>query len=482
MKKLSIFAAALLALGFTSCVEIDNAVEDNRQVISLDGVDYKTDLVGIFTGEVGSEVSLTIGVYDRYDIYGVDFGDGNIVTDTVCFENGGMKDENGLSLPADKTKHTSPTKFTGTIAGDGIVKVYGNSDVWYLIASGGIAPTSLDQEKLLNAVQVNISGANVEEIVLPEMPALKQFNFNNSPLKSIDVSKATALTSLTINNTTASKYEPQLASIDVSKNTELTYLSLQGNNKVAGKLTSIDLTNNTKLENVYLQYNEITEIKLADSYEKLTTLNIQNNKLTEFDTTKLPVLKSFYAADNELSTIDVCKCPNLAWFDVKNNKLEGDIDLTPNTKLTNVYVNNNQLTGIKVSNVTKQFYFDNNNMIISTMPDLPTGMNTTSKKKQFHHSPQAGVVEVKVDFGVLDLSAEAKKKGIEAEEQDTEFKFFAGEKELVEGTDYTGKDGKFTFLHTYDKIYGVMTTKAYPDLEIKTTEFATKTYGTDIEK
>lgn len=478
MKKLSILAAMLLTLGFTSCVENDNPVDDGKTIITHDGVNYKTDLVATLTGEVGSEVSLTIGVYDNYDIYGVDFGDGNIVTDTVCYQNGGLKDENGFTV----SWRPSATIFQGTIAGDGIVKVYGNSDVWYLVAAGGIAPTSLDQEKLIHAVQVSITGANVEEVVLPEMNELKQFSFNNSPVKSVDVSKAVNLTSLSINNTTVSKYAPQLEAIDLSSNVNLESLNIQGNQNANGKLQSLDLTNNTKLTGMglYVQYNELTELKLGDN--TLTTINVQNNKLTSLPTDKLSKLKNLYAADNEFTSIDVSNMENLAWFDVKNNKLEGNLDLTPNKKLTNVYVNNNELTGVKVDNVTKQFYFDNNNMIISTMPDLPAGMNTTSKKKQFHHSPQAGVVVVKVDFGVLDLSSEAKKKGIETEEVATTFKFFAGEKELVEGTDYTEKDGKFTFLHSYDKIYGVMTTAAYPGLEIKTTEFATKTYGTDVEQ
>ena len=477
MKKLSLLAAVLLSLGFTACHEVDNpapVVDDGRTTITLDGVQYKTDLVATFTGKVGSEVSLTLGVYDRFDIYGVDFGDGEIIADTVCYQNGGLKDENGYTVKWRK----SATKFTGTVAGDGIVKVYGNSNLWYIVATGGLCPTSLDQEKIVHAVQVSITGADVENIELPAMAELTKLTFNNSPLKTIDVSKAKALTSLTINNSKESEYEPQLTAIDLSQNTELAYLSITGNTKNPGKLTSIDLTKNTKLSGtgLYLQNNALTEVKLGEN--SLTTINLQNNKLTALDTDKLSGLTHLYAANNELTTIDVSKMEKLVWLDVKNNQLEGALDLTPNKKLENIYVNDNQLTGLKVENGVKALYFDNNKMIFSTMPELPASMNTSSKIKQFHFAPQNGVVKIALDFDELDLTAETKKKGILAEEADTKFRFFADDKELVEGTDYTGKDGKFTFLRVYDQVYGVLTTDAYPEVEITTTKFAIKTKGT----
>ena len=478
MKKYALFAAMAMTLGMmSSCTDnVDNPSTPatpeepvvQKTTIELDGVKYEVGTIATLKGQVGSEVSLTLGVYDQFDIYGVDFGDGVIQTDTVCFENGGLKGENGLSR--EDTNHKSATKFTGTVAGEGIITVYGESDVWYLVTSGGAVPTSFDQEKLEKVVQVNITGADAETIELPKLDSLKQFTFNNSSVKRVDVSKAVNLTSLSINNTSASKFEPQLESIDVSKNTKLTYLSLQGNNKAAGKLKSIDLTNNTKLENLYVQYNQIAEIKLGESYEKLGTINAQNNMLVSLDAAKLTAAKSLYLADNQLKSIDVAKLSKLAWFDVKNNQLEGDMDLTANTKLTNVYVNNNQLISVKVTNVTKQFYFDTNKMTIATMPELPAGMNTTSKKKQFHYAPQADMEVTALD-GVVDLSAQASAKGMEEEAVATTFTVKAGGATLVADTDYKNENGKITFLKDQSDVVIEMTTAAYPTLTLKTKAF-----------
>ena len=318
MKKFFYYASALLTVFMTySCAMYDKPVDvpDSYTIVDENGNKYETDLIATFTGEIGSEVTLGLGVYDRFDIYGVDFGDGNIVVDTVCAENGGLKGEDGLTMPG--TAHTSFTRFSGTVAGDGIIKVYGKSDIWYLNLSGSAMPTSFDQKKLQNVVQVSITGANVESIELPAMEKMTQFSFNNSPLKSIDVSKATALTSLTINSTSASKYEPQLESLDVSKNTELDYLSLQGNNKASGKLTKIDLSNNTKLTKVYLNYNQITEINLGENM--ITDFNASENNLESFDMSKLTSIKNIYFSGNKLKALDLSGITNKGNIQIQNN-------------------------------------------------------------------------------------------------------------------------------------------------------------------
>jgi hypothetical protein len=186
-------------------------------------------------------------------------------------------------------------------------------------------------------------------------------------------------------------------------------------------------------------------------------------------------LGTFNAGYNELETINPAAMPAVKWFDVRNNKIKGDLDI-PSDKLTNVYVNNNELTSVKVPNVTKQFYFDNNKMTFATMPALPEGMNTTSKKKQFHYAPQADI-EVAPEGSVLDLSAQASAKGMEAEAQATEFFITAGNAALVEGKDYTVSGGKITFITDQKEAIVKMTNAGYPDLNLCTKPFDVKGTG-----
>lgn len=478
MKKLSYFGALLLFAAVTySCSRIDKPV-DPSVTIELDGQTYKADQLATLQGEVGQEVTLGLGVYDNFDIYGVDFGDGVIVADTVGNQNGGVKDEEGMAKEG--TTHTRTTEFTGVVAGDGIVKVYGKSDIWYLTISGNLLPTAFDQPKLVNVVQVSISGSGAETVELPEMPCLTQFSFNNSPVKKLDISKVPTLTSLSVINTTVSAYEPALASIDVSKNPNLEQLVIGGEYYMKGILASLDISKNPALTNVVVSNNDVATITMADKYEKLTIFNASKNQLTSFDVAKIPAVKSLYLASNQLTTVgDVSNLEALAWFDVQNNKLTGDLELK-SEKLTNVYVNNNELTSVKVPNVTKQFYFDNNKMTFATMPELPAGMNTTSKKKQFHYAPQADM-EVAPEGSVLDLSAQATAKGMEAEPQATTFALTAGEAALVEGTDYQIKDGVITFLKDQQGVVVKMTNAGYPALTLNTKSFDVKGVGAATE-
>jgi Leucine-rich repeat (LRR) protein len=469
MKKLTIFAAFLLAVGLNySCSEEDVPV-NNKTVIELDGKKYETDLVAVFSGDVGTEFSLTLGVYDNFDVYGVDFGDGKIVVDTVCYQNGGLKDESGMTVGW----RPSATTFAGTIAGTGEVKVYGNSPLWYLVATGDAMLTDGDKEKLDKVVQMGLSGINIDGIELFNMQELESFSITNSPIQEVDVTKNTKLTSLTIVNTTESAFEPQLESIDLSGCPNLENLTIGGSFYMAGKLASLDLSKNTALKSVAVGNNKLKSIKLPAEAPELNMLNLEKNELTEVTLGNMPKMKNLYLAENQLTTVNVEGMTNLTWFDVQKNQVAGDLDLTVSEKLANVYVNNNQLTSVKVSNVTKQFYFDNNKMTFATMPDLPEGMNTDKKKKQFHYAPQADM-EVALSGKTLDLSAQATAKGLEAEPQATEFFITAGNEALVADKDYKIENGKIEFLVAKKDVIVKMTNAGFPDLNLTTVPFDVK--------
>ena len=382
-----------------------------------------------FKGTVGEEVSLTFGVWETEDTYSVDFGDGNLQTAKVGIDNKGPVQEDGSTPTA--------TKFTGTVAGDGTIKVYGTNDVWYLTAEGGVVPASFDQSKLMNVVQMSISGADVASVALPAYEKMTQFSFNNSSVKTLDVSKVATLTSLTVLCTDQSKYAPQLESIDLSKNGELNYLSIQGTKTSIGKLTTIDLSNNTKLQNVYLQCNQLATVTLPAG-AALTYLNLQDNQLEA-------------------------------------------LDLTALGSITNAWLENNKLKTLALGNVTKVCKFENNQLSLATLPSQPASMNSKTKTKNFTYAPQAAF-QVPATVNELDLSSQltvAKGElspdadadaGIAAystwvENANTTFSFVTESgAALVEGTDFTvTAPGKFKFIKEQaEKVHGVMLNAAFP--------------------
>jgi hypothetical protein len=429
MKKILYFASLMLAVfTTTSCSDMkDNPVvpptpEKTTTTITLDGVDYEADVVATFTGEIGKEVNLILGVYDRFDIYGVDFGDGKILTDTVCSENLGLKGEDGLEQPG--TNHKSATTFTGTVAGEGMITVYSvaKSDIWYLKVEGNAMPTSLDQEKLLNVVQASFSGANVESVELPAMEKLTLFSFTNSPIKSLDISKATALTRIDIYNTTQSAFEPQLKEIDLSKNTELETVVLGGSTYKKGELTSLDFTNNTKL----------------------TQISAENNKLTAV--TGIPVsVKNIYLTGNKLKELDLSGITNKGNIQIANNLFTlATLPTKPAVTTTSKYTYAPQPAYEVAEAIT-----DQNNLLDLSSQLTATGV--AAEPQTTTYTFLAGTTELK---------------------ENEDYK-------VVE-------PGKFTFLKSQtEKVHAVMATDAFPKFTGKnayvTTEFTVNVQGGSSE-
>ena len=447
MKKILYFASALLAVFMTyACSSIeDNAAPTDIPVTitDADGNKYETYQVATFKGEVGSEVSLKVGVYDDFDIYGVDFGDGKIVVDTVCYQNKGLLGEDGLSKPG--TSHGGITEFKGTVAGNGTIIVYGKSDIWYLYLSGGVAPTSFDQEKLKKVVQFSISKVAIDAIDLTGFDEIEQFSFTQGSLKSIDVSNNAKLKNLTINNNTASTFESVLESLDLTKNTNLEQLNVMGASAdKPGKLTKLDLSKNTKLTNLYAQYNALTEVILPEG-ATLSFLNLMGNQLESVDLTKLTSFKDIYLSANKLKTLDLSKA------------VKGTIQI------------------------------QNNLFTLATLPTKPAV--TTTSKYTYAPQPAYEVAEAITDANnLLDLSSQLTATGVATEPQTTTYTFFAGTTELKENEDYkVVEPGKFTFLKSQtEKVYAVMATDAFPKFTgnnaYKTTEFTvTVTAGTSVE-
>ena len=464
MKKLFVYASMLLAAAVNfSCSEVDNAGSPTGKTLELDGVKYEADVVGFFTAEPGSEVSLTLGVYDLFDIYGVDFGDGNIVTDTVCYQNLGLVDEEGHTKPG--TTHTKATEFKGVVGSNGRVTVYGNSEVWYIVASGAV-PAFTNDSKMMKVVQCKISVAAVDAFTLNGLEDLEIFGFSQGSLGSLDCSGAPKLRDITVNNNTASKYESILKSIDVTQNPELESLNLMAASaEKCGQLTSLDLSKNPKLSKLYAQYNKISEIKLPAN-AAITFMNLQNNQIESIDLSGIASLKDTYLNNNKLKDVDLSQLVAGANLYLDGNQLT-EVEVPVSVK--NFQANDNQLTKVTLTDCTASCKLENNCLTIATLPTKPASLNTASKIKKFTYNPQADM-EVAPVGAVLDLSAQAKAQGELTEEVATVFYLTAGNAVLVEGTDYNIENGVITFLKSATDVIVKMTTPAFPKLAYLSTK------------
>lgn len=292
---------------------------------------------------------------------------------------------------------------SGTVSGDGKVKIYGDNIVYFECSS-------------------RVDGAQVLSLDVTKATTLKDLTANTNKLASIDLTKNTELEKLTINNN-------QLTSIDISKCTKLTTLDITNN-----LLTAIDITKNQALQ----------------------TLRIGQNKLTgDLDLSTNPTIKSVYALTNELTSVKIGNnTASKPYFSFNYNKLTSiDASGINDAKNAILFLIGNQLTEIKLPSAQmKTLNISKNNFTLATLPDA------TTAAKGFTYAPQNDyVIAESYKVGdVLDLSLQT------SATLNTQFAVYKSDKTaLTEGTDYTVADGKITFLTAQEAVYVTMSSALY---------------------
>ena len=438
MKKLSVIVAmALAAVVNYSCGEYDNAVDNGKTVfVDENGQKRPVDLDAMFYGTPAATIEQLKMVLSKDN-------------DTVFVKTG---DENPIMIAADDNNTVDFKDFI--VGDDGVIKIYSSkgSDILSLTVVGDATPVAYDQPKLQNVESIIIKKATIDVIKLPALKKLTTFSLQNCEgINSLDVSEATALQNLYVQNTTNS----HLYNIDLSNNTELIKLRIYGSKDTPGELKAIDLSNNLKLEQIYLQFNKLEYIKLADYYENLKQFNGQNNKLKELDMSGkyMPNLTTLYLLNNELTSFDAPI--------VGNDELDFNI-------------RNNLLTSLTAPEKVKNLYCDNKNgenenrLTFITIPEVIASGT-------FAYNPQADI-EVNLVNNTLDLSYLLYRDGIE-----TVYKINGFE----EGNDYVVLEpGVFKFTKKLSNVVVSMTNEKFPkftdEKPLKTVAFDTNDPSNEV--
>lgn len=260
---------------------------------------------------------------------------------------------------------------------------------------------------------------------------------------SLDVTKATTLKDLTANTN-------KLTAIDLTKNTELEKLEISNN-----QLTSIDISKCTKLTTLDIKNNLLTAIDITKN-QALQNLTISENKFAgELDLSTNPALRNVYALNMELNSVKIGNnTASAPRFSLNNNKLTNiDASGINDAKNATLFLTGNQLTEIKLpATQMKSLNITKNNFTLATLP-------APSVAKFFTYAPQNDyVIAESYKVGdVLDLSSQT------SATLNTQFAVYKSDKTaLTEGTDYTVADGKITFLTAQDAVYITMTSTLYP--------------------
>lgn len=337
----------------------------------------------------GNTRTLTIGLGVEGTVQ-IDWGNGEKVTSEVIPAFDGWNQVN----------------VSGTVSGEGKVKIYGDNIVCFECSSrvdGGAQVLSLDVTKATALKDLTANANKLTSIDLTKNTELEKLTISNNQLTSIDISKCTKLTTLDITNNL-------LTAIDITKNQALQTLRI-GQNKFAGEL---DLSTNPTIKSVYAQINELTSVKIGNNTADKPWLSFNYNKLTSIDASGIN--------------------------DAKNATL---------------FLIGNQLTEIKLPSMKMQaLNISKNNFTLATLP----APDATTTAKGFTYAPQNDyVIEESYKVGdVLDLSSQTNAT------LNTQFAVYKSDKTaLTEGTDYTVADGKITFLTAQEAVYVTMSSALY---------------------
>lgn len=195
-------------------------------------------------------------------------------------------------------------------------------------------------------------------LILPETISLGAIDCSGNLLTSLDVSYYSNLSRLICNNNS-------LSGLDVSNNTNLTDLDC-----TACGLGTLNVSNNELLKMLSCSNNGLTTLDVSNN-AVLESLNCYGNLLTSVDVSHNPNLKFLSFIDNDLESLDVSNNTSLEVLYCSENALSS-LTLGTNSNLWDLDCHDNQLTGSLdvsgVPNLRFLFTYDNNLDIIYVWP------------------------------------------------------------------------------------------------------------------
>lgn len=291
--------------------------------------------------------------------------------------------------PADRLDYSPSTQLMNwSTDGGGIV--ISNSNVTLANFKSIIDPSNIKAIKIDSTVDpiTTISNTNY-------YTSLEYLGIENQALTSISGIGVTGLTSLSLKNNAS------LSSVTITDLPNLTYINLD-NNALAGTLnlssrtpltllsvannaiTTLNVTGNTSLTTLYTYLcSNLTQITGLTSCTALNVLQVWNCDLrgtgpTPFDVSTLTNLIILQVSGNaNLGVLDVTNNTKLRQLYCQDDGLSS-IDVSNNTELQALAINGNSLTSLDLSNNTNLTFLY---MYANTSVGIPTGFSGLTKLK-----------------------------------------------------------------------------------------------------
>lgn len=214
---------------------------------------------------------------------------------------------------------------------------------------------------------------------------------NNGPL-SVDVSTATALTYLSLNDNL-------ISALDVSALPNLRTLYCDVNS-----ISELNLSNNPMLEYLECKINPLSSLDLSAN-SNLTYIGCGHTQLTSLDVSQNTMLEKIVCYDTYLTFLDISANENLVWLDCYNASIEtlnaknGNnvhfeyFDLRENLNIECVQVDDEEYSTANWLNISNSSVYNESCDNISSSTDI----NTTFIKYQAYPNPTSGELNIEFD-------------------------------------------------------------------------------------
>ena len=199
--------------------------------------------------------------------------------------------------------------------------------------------TSLDVSYMTVLTHLYAHKNKLTQLDVEGCTSLSMLTCYNNELTSLDVSTNTSLGTLAC-------YTNELTTLNVNNNKKLSTLSCQYN-----KLTSISVSGATGLTYFACSNNQLTALDVSKN-TLLTTLSCDYNQIASLNVTTLTELTNFACDNNQLTSLDVTKNTSLTYLAISFNQLKA-IDLSKNLNLQDLPCGHNLFTSLDVTGLTK---------------------------------------------------------------------------------------------------------------------------------
>jgi hypothetical protein len=261
---------------------------------------------------------------------------------------------NNLTAGLDLSQNTALTSLNCSSCGLTSLNLSANTALKNLTCSyNALGTLNLTSNAAL--VNVDCRSCSLTTLTLGTKPALTDINCSTNSLSTLDIANCSVIKNLDCQSNplvTFTQVNPTLESI-ICESCQLTSLTLlpSANLKVLNcrknsSLSSLDVTKNTGLTKLSIQETNISTIDLTKCVA-LTDLNCWYAKLTALDISQCKELASLNCSNNKISSIDFSNNSKLSFLQCASTLIE-TLDLTPCKLIGHIEADNSNIKSLKL--------------------------------------------------------------------------------------------------------------------------------------